>query len=164
MHSLLYSHLVTDFTLSRNIHMPSRNVVRHTSLDDTEHGQSLVPNPSFSEHKPCEDPRPQLSGALAEPRLFTDEQLARQRPDSALDLVHCFCRLGLSPLKKSSGEVSCELRFHHKRWLGTIRRWLIKKHGAFKHDGADLGSSAVDHTSHFQTWLVHAEGPNRNRT
>ena len=28
---------------------------------------SLFPNPSFSEHKPCGDLRPQLSGALAEP-------------------------------------------------------------------------------------------------
>ena len=32
---------------------------------------TLILNLSFSEHKPCGDLRPQLSGALAEPRPFT---------------------------------------------------------------------------------------------
>ena len=61
---LLYSHLVTDFTqwphasrvaqesrstlltsLPPHILTPSRNVVRHTSLDDTEHGHSFLTSP-----------------------------------------------------------------------------------------------------------------------
>ena len=61
-------------SLPQNIYTPSRNVVRHTSLDDTEHGHSFLTYPdSFSQraHKPCGDLRPQLSGALAELRPFT---------------------------------------------------------------------------------------------
>ena len=37
--------------------------------------------------------------------------------------------------------------------MERTQEWLIKKHGAFNHDRTALGLSAVDHTSHFQTWL-----------
>ena len=35
---------------------------------------SLILNPSFSEHKPFGDLRPQVSGALPEPRPFTGHE------------------------------------------------------------------------------------------
>ena len=34
----------------------------------------FILNPSFSEHKPCGDLRPQVSGALPEPRPFTGHE------------------------------------------------------------------------------------------
>ena len=46
------------------------------------------------------------------------------------------------------------LRDHHADWHD--KEWLIKKHGAFKHDRTALGLWAVNQTSHSQTWLLCA--------
>ena len=55
--------------LPQNSHTSSLNVMCYTSRDYTEHGHSfLISDTIFlSEHKPCGDLRPHLSGALAEP-------------------------------------------------------------------------------------------------
>ena len=57
----------------KNALTSSRNVVYHATLDETKdgHSSSLILNPSFSEHRPCGNLRPQLSGALVEPRPLT---------------------------------------------------------------------------------------------
>ena len=56
----------------KNTHSSSHNVEHLATLGDTGTGtpSSLLLNQSFCEHKPCEDRRPQLSGALAKPRPF----------------------------------------------------------------------------------------------
>ena len=57
-------------------------VTPHLTTPSTGTPSSLFLNPSFSEHKPCGDPRPQLSGALAEPRPFAGyepKQLAENK-------------------------------------------------------------------------------------
>ena len=48
---------------------------------------------------------------------------------------------------------------------GANQEWLINKHGAFKHDRSALVLSALDQTTHFQTWLhlVHAWAPHHGR-
>ena len=67
----------TDLTrhawLHKNIHTPSRNVdvTPHLMTPSTGTPSSLILDPSFSEHKLCGELRPQLSGALAEPRPCT---------------------------------------------------------------------------------------------
>ena len=47
-------------------------VMPHLMTPSTGTPSSLILNPSFSEHKPCRGLRPQLSGALAELRPFTE--------------------------------------------------------------------------------------------
>ena len=57
-------------------------VTPHWITPSTGTPSSLILKPSLSEHKPCGDLRPQLSGALAEPRPFTGsepKQLAENR-------------------------------------------------------------------------------------
>ena len=46
-------------------------VTPHLMTPSTGTPSSLMLNPSLSDHKPCGDLRPQLSGALAEPGPFT---------------------------------------------------------------------------------------------
>ena len=50
------------------LHRAMSHVTPHLMTPSTGTPSSLILNPSFSEHKPCGDPRPHLSGALAEPR------------------------------------------------------------------------------------------------
>ena len=100
---LLYSHLVTDFThLSHassvaqesrstllvsfhktlTLHRAMSYVTLHLMTPGTDAPSSLVLNPFFSEHKPCGDLRPQLSGTLAEPRPvigYEPKQLAENK-------------------------------------------------------------------------------------
>ena len=63
-------------------HRAMSHITPHLATPSTGTPSSLVLIPSFSEHKPCGDPRPQLSNALVEPRPFTDyepKQLAKDR-------------------------------------------------------------------------------------
>ena len=53
------------------LHRAVSYVTPHLMTPSTGTPSSLILNPSFSEHKPCGDQRPQLSGALAELGLFT---------------------------------------------------------------------------------------------
>ena len=58
----------------KNTHTSSCNVGHLASLDDTKHRHLFLfcPEPvPLRAQKPCEDRRPQRSGALAEPRLLT---------------------------------------------------------------------------------------------
>ena len=58
----------------KNTHTSSCNVGHLASLVDTKHKHFFLSCPEpvpLRAHKPCEDRRPQRSGALAEPRLLT---------------------------------------------------------------------------------------------
>ena len=82
-------------SFTKNIHTSSPNIVRHTSLDDTEHGHSfLTCSTSFSQRaqKPCGDLRPHLSCVLAEPRPFTRYEPKREPGSQA------FHRIRVKPL------------------------------------------------------------------
>ena len=90
--TLTAHHLVTDFTHSPRasrvahesrstllvscpktvtLHRAVSYVTPHLMTPSTGTPSSLILNPSFSEHNPCGDQLPQLSGALAELGLFT---------------------------------------------------------------------------------------------
>ena len=69
------------------LHRAMSYITPHLMTPRTGTPSSLILNHSFSEHKPCGDLRPQLSGAVAEPRPFTGsepKQLAEDR-----DYKHC---------------------------------------------------------------------------
>ena len=65
------STLFVSCTKTVTLHRAMSYVTPHLMTSSTGTPSSLVLNPSLSEHKPCGDLRPHLSGALAEPRPFT---------------------------------------------------------------------------------------------
>ena len=84
---IVYSHTLTACTCMaqvtkhivcvspRSTHTSSRSVaLPHLMTPSTDTPSSHVLHPPISLHKPCGDLRPQLSGALAEPRPFTGNE------------------------------------------------------------------------------------------
>ena len=86
-------HCPKTFTLYRAVSY----VTPHLTTPSTGTPSSLFLNPSFGEHKPCRDLRPQLSGALAEPPPFASfdggEVLSIMR--STLYILSCEVMIGV---------------------------------------------------------------------
>ena len=70
------------------LHRAMSYITPHLMTPRTGTPSSLILNPSLSEHKPCGDLRPQLSGAVAELRPFTGCEPNRIVEDPGVQALH----------------------------------------------------------------------------